>query len=54
MKYVVRITETLVRDLPIEANSAAEAIEHVISHYDNCDIVLDYSDHRATTIDIAK
>lgn len=54
MKYVIRITETLVRDLTIEATSADEAIEHVISHYDNCDIVLDYSDHRDTIIDIAE
>ena len=54
MKYIVRITETLVRNLPIEANSADEAIKHVIEHYDNCDIVLDYSDHRDTTIDITE
>ena len=54
MKYIVRITETLVRNLPIEANSADEAIEHVIAHYSDCDIVLDANDWHDTIIDIAK
>lgn len=54
MKYIVRITETLVRELPIEAKTADDAIKHVIEHYDNCDIVLDSSDYHDTIIDIAK
>jgi len=54
MTYVVRITEILVRDLPIEAKSEQEAIEHVIAHYSDCDIVLDANDWHDTIIDIAK
>lgn len=42
--YDVVITETLQRECEIEANSEEEALEILEEKYNDCEIVLDYSD----------
>ena len=44
MKYTVTITETLERDIEVEALNEEEAYRIVDEQYDNCDIVLDAED----------
>lgn len=45
MKYVVEITEELVKHVVVEANSADEAEEKVDCAHYNGKIVLDYKDY---------
>lgn len=44
MKYTVRITETLVKEVEIEAESPVKAIVEAKRQYSTFEIVLDYSD----------
>lgn len=44
MKYLVNIEEILSRDIIIEAENEADAVDKVEDLYSNCKIVLDYSD----------
>ena len=52
MKYTVEITETLQKQIEVEANSDEEAIEKVSKRYKKCEIVLDSNNHKETTIEI--
>ena len=54
MKHIIRITETLTRDIVVNADSAQEALESVLASYDDCNIVLSSEDWTDTTIDIVK
>lgn len=44
MKYVVRITETLVRTVIVDAENEQDAEDKVYNAYDDAQIVLDYKD----------
>lgn len=44
MKYLVNIEEILSRDIIIEAENEADAVDKIEDLYSNCKIVLDYSD----------
>lgn len=50
MIYTVRIKETLIREIDINANSSDEAINLIHKMYDKGEIVLDSSDHTGTSI----
>jgi len=52
-KYNIEIKETLTREISIEASSIDEAISSAELLYNNEEIVLDYSDHNSTDIDIS-
>jgi hypothetical protein len=52
-KYNIEIKETLTREISIEASSIDEAMSSAELLYNNEEIVLDYSDHNATDIDIS-
>ena len=54
MKHIIRITETLTRDIVVIADSAQDALESVIASYDDCNIILSGEDWKDTTIDIVK
>lgn len=43
-KFKVKVLETLVRDVDIEADTVEEAVETAIQMYKDEEIVLDYSD----------
>lgn len=43
-KFKVSITETLIRNVIVEAESPADAVDKVTEMYHNEDIVLDYND----------
>ena len=43
-KYIIEITETLQRQITIFAESEGRALDTIQERYQNCDIVLDYSD----------
>lgn len=43
-KYLVTITETLLRTVEVEAESEDDAEEQVQEQYDNCDIILSADD----------
>ena len=45
MKYVVEITEKLVKHVVVEANSEAEAEDKVMNAHRDAKIVLDYDDY---------
>lgn len=51
-KYLVRITETLVKDIEIEAESELDAISKAQDAYDKAEIVLDDTDYSGVDIDI--
>lgn len=44
MKYIVRITETLVRTVIVDAENEQDAEDKVYNAYDDAQIVLDYKD----------
>lgn len=44
MKYIVEITETLQRQVEIEAENEIEALDKVDDMYKSCDIILDSED----------
>ena len=44
-EFVVYITETLQRQVIVEANNDSEALDQVIDQYNNGEIVLDYNDY---------
>lgn len=52
--YIVRITETLARNITVQADSEESAIATVRAHYDNEDIVLDSSDYICTSFTARK
>ena len=54
MKYLAKITETLTRYVPIEANSKEEANKKIDKQYRNCEIVLDWHDFVDYEIKIEK
>lgn len=43
-KYTIYVTETLRREVNVEASSYADAIDEVARMYNNEEIVLDYDD----------
>lgn len=45
MKYVVRVTETLVKHIVVEADSESKAEDKVFSAHYNGKITLDYNDY---------
>lgn len=51
MKYAVRITETLVRTVVVEAENEQDAEDKVHNAYDDGQIVLDYSDFEECEIE---
>ncbi len=51
-KFKVTITETLSRNIEVQALSQSDAIKIVKDNYQKSDIVLDESDLKATDIDI--
>ena len=51
-KYEVEITEYLQRTIEVEAESPSDAVDIVEEDYDNCNIVLDYSDFTGKDIEI--
>ncbi len=51
-KYEVEITEYLQRIVEVEAESPGDAVDIVEEDYDNCNIVLDYSDFTGKDIEI--
>ena len=51
MKYVVRITETLVRTVIVDAENEQDAEDKAHSAYDDEQIVLDYSDFEECEIE---
>ena len=51
-KYLVRITETLVKDIEIEAESELDAISKAQDAYEKAEIVLDDTDYSGVDIDI--
>jgi len=48
--HKVHVTETLNREVEVEADNMQDAIEKVQQQYKNEEIVLDYSDHIGTDI----
>lgn len=50
MKYKIEITETLQRQIWVEAYSKADALHKVRIQYGNAEIVLDAEDLKETTI----
>ena len=53
-KYIVRITETLAKDVEVEAKDKLEAKDIVLKQYANSDIVLDSADYTDYEIDVVK
>lgn len=51
--FEIEIKETLSRVVEIESESIEEATTMAKEKYDNEEIVLDYSDHKTTDIDIS-
>lgn len=52
MKYQVRIVETLLRIVEVEANDSSEAVDKVQDMIDDEEIVLDWNDFDAREIDV--
>ena len=44
MKYVVRVTETLVKDIIVDAEDEYKAVERAEDIYEGCEVILDSSD----------
>lgn len=53
-KYLVRITETLVKDIEVEAESELDAIDEVQDAYDKAEIVLDDTNYAGVDIGLKK
>ena len=53
-KYLVRITETLVKDIEVEAESELDAVSKIQDLYDKAEIVLDDTDYSGVDIDLEK
>ncbi len=51
-KFNIEIRETLTREVTINAASLDEAIQTAENLYSSEDIVLDYTDHKTTDIDL--
>lgn len=51
-KFLVRITETLVKDIEIEAEDELDAVNKVQNLYDKAEVVLDDTDYSGVDIDI--
>lgn len=51
MKFIATITETLEKQVPIEAENEQEAHRKIYEMYRNCEIVLDASDYVDTNFD---
>ena len=49
MEHIIRITETLTRDIVVNADSAQDALKSVIASYDDCNIILSSEDWTDTT-----
>jgi len=54
MKYIVEITETLQRQVEVEASNEEEACDIVSEQYRNCEIVLDAEDFIEKEINVIK
>ena len=48
MKYVIEVTETLVKHVVVEAESKSDALIYANSLYNDEEIVLDYRDYMDT------
>lgn len=53
-KFLVRITETLIKDVEIEAESELDAVSKVQDLYDKAEVVLDDTDYVGVDIDLEK
>lgn len=53
-KYLVRITETLIKDVEVEAESELDAVSKVQNLYDKAEVVLDDTDYVGVDIDLEK
>lgn len=53
-KYLVRITETLIKDVEVEAESELDAVSKVQDLYDKAEVVLDDTDYSGVDIDLEK
>lgn len=53
-KYVIEITETLQKQIEIEAETATDAIAKIKQQYNACELVLSAEDHVETKIDVVK
>lgn len=53
-KYLVRITETLVKDIEIKAENELDAVSKAQDLYDKAEIILDDTDYSGVDIDIEK
>ena len=53
-KFLVRITETLVKDIEVEAENELDAISKIQDLYDKAEVVLDDTDYVGVDIDLEK
>lgn len=53
-KYLVRITETLIKDIEVEAESELDAVSKVQDLYDKAEVVLDNTNYVGVDIDLEK
>lgn len=53
-KYLVRITETLIKDVEVEAESELDAVSKVQDLYNKAEVVLDDTDYVGVDIDLEK
>lgn len=53
-KFLVRITETLVKDIEVEAESELDAVSKVQDLYNKAEVVLDDTDYVGVDIDLEK
>ena len=53
-KYLVRITETLIKDVEVEAESELDAVSKVQDLYDKAEVILDDTNYVGVDIDLEK
>lgn len=53
-KYIVTVTETLQREIIVEANNEEEAREIIKSKYEEYNIILDSEDFCSVSLDVRK
>lgn len=51
-RYVIRIQETLSRDIIIDALNAEDAVHNIKEMYNNSDIILDSDDYADSSFDL--
>lgn len=53
-KYLIEITETLQKQIPVHAKNREAAVQIIREKYKNQDIVLDETDYISTDFDVLK